>query len=381
MRFSIPRGFLPDIRVTKIKFPGKIERVSALFFTLAQIVYILWPVFIVTALIYSFQGHWSLSALTSRIRQSLMITWVMLFIDWVITLFATLPTPGLIPEPWNTGAFFTGFILLLIVEASRLGFLKRRLRARVHIRRGRSLENLKEMDPYDFENLVGETYRSLGFEAKHVGRSGDHGVDVQLRAPNGELWIVQCKRYHGTVGESIVRDLYGTMISEKSNRAVLVTTAHITPPAHDWARGKPVELIDGPAFLKMMDEAHRRDEGTLLSRLATWLEGLLVPGGPAGLQPQKSTPISLDATQPVRLQSQGSARSTLEATQPVSLQRTTPVKVAATTIPATNHHHTPVCPNCGLPMVPRPPRSTDRPGRALYRCRNYPTCRVVVESQ
>jgi restriction system protein len=284
-----------------------------------------------------------------------------LFIDWFITLFATLPTPGLIPEPWNTLVFLSGFILLLIGEASRLGLLRHRLRARVDIRHNRSLQSLKNMDPNDFEYLVAETYQSLGYEANQVGHSGDHGVDVRLRAPNGELWIVQCKRYRGTVGENIVRELYGTMMSEKSARAVLITTAHITPPAIEWARGKPIELIDGQRLLKLMDEAYCRNEGSFLTRLATWFEGLLVPGRPDGLQPENI------------------ARASLEATQPVRIQRTAPVQVVGLVPTGSNRYRVPICPNCGIPMIPHPPRPTDRQGRALFRCRNYPTCRVVLE--
>ncbi len=367
--------------MTKIAFPGKIEHVSDLLFTIAQIVYILWPLFIVTALAYSFQGHWTLRSLTRRVRQSLLVTWSILLIDWLITLFAPRSTPGLIPEPWNTAAFLFGFALLLIIEASRLGLLHRRLRARVNIRSGRSLQNLKGMDPYDFENLVAETYRSLGYEAQQVGHSGDHGVDIRLINPKGERWIVQCKRYQGTVGESIVRDLYGTMVSDKSARAVLVTTAHITPPASEWARGKPIELIDGPALLKMMDEAHRRNEGTFLTRLATWLEGLLVPRRPPGLQPASSPQTGLESTQPTVLQPQNRPEASLGRTQPIRSQPTLPVRVAGPASSGSNHHRAPICPNCGIPMVPCPPRPTDRPGRALYRCRNYPTCRVVLESQ
>ncbi len=276
---------------------------SDLLFTLAQIVFVLWPLFIITSLAYSFQGRMTWNAFSRRARQSLLATWVVLFFVWLFTLFAPLPTPGLLPEPWNTLIFLGGFALLLLGEASRLGLLRRRLRARVEMRHTHSLQRLKNMDPYDFEYLVAETYQSLGYHARQVGHSGDHGIDVRLVAPDGSQWIVQCKRYGSPVGESVIRELYGTLSNEKSDRAVLVTTAQITSPAREWARGKPIELVDGPAFLNMMEEAHRRSQGTFLNRLSIWFEKLLEPDRPAGLRPPVETQTDhLSATQPVRVQ-------------------------------------------------------------------------------
>jgi HJR/Mrr/RecB family endonuclease len=355
--------------VTKIANPGNIERVSNIIFTIAQIIYVLWPLFIITALAYSFQGRLTWNAFSRRVRQSLLTTWVVLFLIWLFTLFAPLPTPGLIPEPWNTLAFLCGFFLLLIIEASRLGLLRRRLRAHIELRHTRSLDHLKIMDPYDFEYLVAETYRSLGYQATQVGHSGDHGIDVKLLAPDGKDWIVQCKRYGSTVGESVVRELYGTMISEKAARAALVTTAQITSPAREWARGKPIDLVDGPALLKMMDDAQRRSEGTLLSRLSIWFEQLIEADRPAGLRQPGQNTKDLSATQPVHVQ-QGSASPLVYRTPTIHYNGSAPV-----------------CPHCGVLMIPRPlPRPLPRPAqnihqsnRLLYRCRNYPECRIVLE--
>src|SRR5690606_38671209 len=117
----------------------------------------------------------------------------------------------------------------------------------------------------------------LGYKVQHIGHSGDHGVDVELRTKNGEYWVVQCKRYRGSVGESVVRELYGTMVAENADRAVLVTTAKITPPARAWARGKPIDLIDGAALLFLIDRARRMMKNSWFDRLALSLEDFLQP--------------------------------------------------------------------------------------------------------
>ena len=61
----------------------------------------------------------------------------------------------------------------------------------------------------------------------------------------------RCKRYRGTVGEAVVRDLYGTMMHASATYAYLVTTGAISDEARRWALGKPIQLIDGPQLVEL----------------------------------------------------------------------------------------------------------------------------------
>lgn len=338
---------------------------SQVIITLAQFIFILWPVFIVTALVYSLQITPSSSkkrpklgrafrGWLDRTRRNLLLTWAVLVFFWLITRLAEGQTPGLLPDPWNTILFLGGFLLLLVSEAHELGVFKRRLRAHVDFHHTRDIQDLKRMDPGDFEILVTEMYRSLGYRVQHNGKSGDHGIDIELRTKTGEYWVVQCKRYQGSVGEGIVRELFGTLVSEKADRGVMVTTARITPPARAWARGKPIDLIDGPALLFLIQRARRLSEGSLIDRLALMLEDFLQPSRPPGLRVAKSN---------------GGEEEAAPNGSPQAAPKIIYLRGA------------PVCPECGVPMKVRPPRPGDRPGRILYRCQNYPDCRVVLERQ
>lgn len=103
---------------------------------------------------------------------------------------------------------------------------------------------LREMAPTLFEHLTAALFEQQEYTARTVGASGDEGVDVLLR--KGKLTsVVQCKRYRDTVGQSTIRDLYGTMIHNQAAEAFLVTTGNISRNARDWAQGKPIRLIDG----------------------------------------------------------------------------------------------------------------------------------------
>lgn len=112
-------------------------------------------------------------------------------------------------------------------------------------------EQIYTLSPSAFEHYVAGLFRQKGYQVRVRGGSGDHGVDLEVRDGNGKRAIVQCKRYQNTVGEELVRELFGTLIHERVARAFLVTTADISASAYEWARGKPITLIDGNTLVRI----------------------------------------------------------------------------------------------------------------------------------
>jgi restriction system protein len=109
----------------------------------------------------------------------------------------------------------------------------------------RTLEEMYALSPADFEAYVADLFRRKGHRVTLRGRSGDLGVDLEIVDDRGRRAIVQCKRYQNTIGAEVIRELYGTFMHEKAVHAYLVTTADISEAAREWARGKPLTLIDG----------------------------------------------------------------------------------------------------------------------------------------
>src|SRR3990172_6650307 len=107
-----------------------------------------------------------------------------------------------------------------------------------------NLEDLQNLSPNAFEQLVKKVFDGLGYEATVTGRSGDGGVDLVLEKGD-ERSIVQAKRYKGQVGQSVLREFYGTVVHEKAQRGYLVTTGAFSLPAQAWAQGKNLVLVDG----------------------------------------------------------------------------------------------------------------------------------------
>jgi len=120
-----------------------------------------------------------------------------------------------------------------------------------------SRPNLMDLTPFEFENLISNLFNLIGFESKLTRSSKDGGVDVVAFDPRpivGGKVVIQAKRYRNVVGVSAVRDLYGTMINEGAGKGVLVTTSHYGPDAYEFAKNKPIELIDGGGLLYLLQQ-------------------------------------------------------------------------------------------------------------------------------
>ena len=115
------------------------------------------------------------------------------------------------------------------------------------------LETLRALSWQDFERLVGESYRRQGYVVEEVGGAApDGGIDLVLHRQDGKV-IVQCKRWKSAqVGISLIREFYGVTVAEKVERGIFVTTGVFTPDATEFARGKPLELVDGAQLAKLV---------------------------------------------------------------------------------------------------------------------------------
>jgi len=121
--------------------------------------------------------------------------------------------------------------------------------------------NLAAMDWQDFENLIREVFEkefvSSGGEVKITQASRDGGVDAIAFDPDpirGGKIVIQAKRYTNVVGVSAVRDLYGTTVNEGATKGILVTTADYGPDAYEFAKGKPLTLLNGGNLLHLLDK-------------------------------------------------------------------------------------------------------------------------------
>lgn len=117
--------------------------------------------------------------------------------------------------------------------------------------------SIHTMDGYDFERLITQLLKNMGFSVEMTTLSGDGGVDI-IAYSNSFIfkgkYLIQCKRWNSTVGEPTVRDLYGVVLSENANKGIIITNSTFSKKAIEFADGKNIELIDGTTIVKLLKE-------------------------------------------------------------------------------------------------------------------------------
>lgn len=125
-------------------------------------------------------------------------------------------------------------------------------------------QNLMTMPWQDFEVLVRdlfqEVFKPAGGDVRVTRTSRDQGVDAVIFDPDpitGGKTVVQAKRYRKAVPVAAVRELFGTMMNEGAGKGILVATSHYGASAREFAKDKPMTLIDGGQLLHLMhDHGH-----------------------------------------------------------------------------------------------------------------------------
>ena len=103
-------------------------------------------------------------------------------------------------------------------------------------------ENPKEfynLTDTDFEIVMAEIYARLGYGVTRTQSTCDGGKDIIIRKPEilGDfIYYVECKKYapNRHIGVGIIRNLVGTVTTDRVNGGILATTSFFTKPARDF---------------------------------------------------------------------------------------------------------------------------------------------------
>jgi len=115
------------------------------------------------------------------------------------------------------------------------------------------VDKFAHMSGTDFEQWVADHFRKEGYEVRMTKTTGDHGVDLQLYKSNKLMGAVQCKNWDGSVGESTVRDFYGSLISMKAPEGFIFAATSFTQQAKDFVHDKPIKLVDLEELIRLSE--------------------------------------------------------------------------------------------------------------------------------
>jgi len=217
---------------------------------ICSILYLCWPLIILFGIRSFFDKGLALWQRLSKGMTKIFLAWIV-WVLFLLFIYSQDSTPVLLfPEALNYLLFGALGIFSGVVSLTTLVLNWRK--SRIKLADARTLESLLTLSPEAFEQLAAELFTAYGHLAEVAGGNSDHGVDVIVQSAGGEKWVVQCKRYAGSVGEPVVRDLYGVLQHEGAQRAYLVTTGSFTSQAQAWAEGKPIVLYDGEQLINLI---------------------------------------------------------------------------------------------------------------------------------
>lgn len=177
------------------------------------------------------------------------VPWWISLVMGVVALFVVLGAPC--QPSIRTMQYFIPGMIFFASFVSLIKVLEKKL---LH-QKAKTIEEIKAMSWRDFETFVGEVFHRQGYSVEETGGGGaDGGVDLILHKRREKV-LVQCKQWRTyQVGVKVVREMYGLMMAEHADRVIIVSVGAYTKDAADFARGKPIELIDGDKLVRLRRE-------------------------------------------------------------------------------------------------------------------------------
>ena len=119
-------------------------------------------------------------------------------------------------------------------------------------RQVRSLEELLTMNPYEFESVVADYFRSAGYSVMQTKRSNDGGKDLVMHKGT-DTYYVEVKRYakSNTIQRPLIQKLVGAC-HPVGAKGIFVTTSIFSKGAITEAYRSNIRLIDGNEFIKLL---------------------------------------------------------------------------------------------------------------------------------
>lgn len=131
-------------------------------------------------------------------------------------------------------------------------------RKRKMLDRQTGIDSIRGLSWKEFEELLAEAYRRQGFSVQeNASRGSDGGIDLRIQR-SSTLYLVQCKQWRSSkVGVNVVREMFGILVAKGAAGAVIVTSGSFTQEARAFARGKPLNLIEGNQLAELIGSVQR----------------------------------------------------------------------------------------------------------------------------
>src|SRR5258708_28444569 len=149
----------------------------------------------------------------------------------LLYLFGAVFVPGLLgTTTWRSlgsvAVTLTFWLCVVCALAALAGAAKRwldRSEDRARFNRQSGIDSIRSLRWQEFERLVGEGYRRMGYGVQLTPAGADGGKDLILNSSSGPVYV-QCKRWRERVVKvNLVRELKGSMAADGVHFGIFVS--------------------------------------------------------------------------------------------------------------------------------------------------------------
>jgi len=119
------------------------------------------------------------------------------------------------------------------------------------------IRKVDAMNPYNYEEYVGQLFKADGFKVEVTKKSGDSGADVIAEKGTRRI-CVQVKHYTVKVPFKAVQEVVPAMLLYRCNEACIVTNSYFTRQARQNAEKMNVDLIDREKLIGWINDIKNR---------------------------------------------------------------------------------------------------------------------------
>jgi len=130
------------------------------------------------------------------------------------------------------------------------------------------LQQIRSVDWFQFEKLIGLVYRKLGYEVtRRGGANPDGGIDLII-GKDGQSAAVQCKQWKAArVGVKPVREFLGALTDADIRHGKFITLSGYTNQAMQFAKRHDIEILTEAELTQMLESADVRFDPEVLDLL------------------------------------------------------------------------------------------------------------------
>ena len=123
---------------------------------------------------------------------------------------------------------------------------------------------LEDEDGYDFEEIMMDVFRNLGYRnVRNPSKSDDMGRDIVMEKENGGgeeiTYVAECKHFSDTkVGRPIIQKLDSacrTFETDNEKQGMVITTNKFSEQAKEYAEKVDIRLMNGDDIRELADDA------------------------------------------------------------------------------------------------------------------------------